>query len=124
MQEFGNRRQKLKADESDEFNETAAWSIVWKAICNSGYHSEEEFEKLPPIIQRAVHSPLQLREWALLENMDGKAITVLQSDFQRAFRTEQKKEKERSRLSADLLKIMDTNSLKIEGGGRIDAKEK
>lgn len=90
----------------DELNETAAWSMVWKAICNSGYHSEEEFAKLPPVIQRAVHSPAQLREWALLENIDGKTITVLQSDFQRAFRVEQQRERERSKLSPDILKLM------------------
>lgn len=90
----------------DGLNETAAWSMVWKAICNSGYHSEEEFAKLPPVIQRAVHSPAQLREWALLENIDGKTITVLQSDFQRAFRVEQQRERERSKLSPDVLKLM------------------
>ena len=90
----------------DGLNETAAWSMVWKAICNSGYHSEEEFAKLPPVIQRAVHSPAQLREWALLENIDGKTITVLQSDFQRTFRAEQQRERERSKLSPDVLKLM------------------
>ena len=101
----------------DGLNETAAWSMVWKAICNSGYHSEEEFAKLPPVIQRAVHSPAQLREWALLENIDGKTITVLQSDFQRAFRVEQQRERERSKLSPGVLKLMrPINNPKIEGG--------
>lgn len=90
----------------DELNETAAWSIAWKAICNSGYHAEEEFAKLPPVIQRTVHSPAQLREWALLENIDGKTITVLQSDFQRAFRMEQQRDRERNKLSPDVLKLM------------------
>ena len=101
----------------DGLNEIAAWSMVWKAICNSGYHSEEEFAKLPPVIQRAVHSPAQLREWALLENIDGKTITVLQSDFQRAFRVEQQRERERSKLSPGVLKLMrPINNPKIEGG--------
>lgn len=90
----------------NDLNETAAWSMVWKAICNSGYHSEEEFAKLPPVIQRAVHSPAQLREWALLENIDGKTITVLQSDFQRTFRVEQQRERERNKLSTDVQKLM------------------
>ena len=100
----------------DGLNETAAWSMVWKAICNSGYHAEEEFAKLPPVIQRAVHSPAQLREWALLENIDGKTITVLQSDFQRTFRVEQQRERERSKLSPDVLKLMrPLNNPQIEG---------
>ena len=99
------KAQDIFAEEND-LNETAAWSLVWKAICNSGYHAEEEFAKLPPVVQRAVHSPAQLREWALLENIDGKTITVLQSDFQRVFRMEQQKEKERRKLGPDVLRLM------------------
>lgn len=107
----------LNNQNEEELNETAAWSIAWKAICNSGYHSEEEFAKLPPVIQRTVHSPAQLREWALLKNIDGKTITVLQSDFQRAFRVEQQRERERSKLSPGVLKLMrHINNPKIEGG--------
>lgn len=104
----GIRKQsaKLKTDDFNDLNETIAWSLAWKAICNSGYHAEEEFAKLPPIIQRAVHSPSQLREWSLLENIDGKTITVLQSDFQRVFRVEQQRERERQKLSPDILKLM------------------
>lgn len=106
----------LNNQNEEELNETAAWSIAWKAICNSGYHAEEEFAKLPPVIQRTVHSPAQLREWALLENIDGKTITVLQSDFQRAFRVEQQRERERSKLSPGVLKLMrPINNPKIEG---------
>ena len=96
----------LNNQNEEELNETAAWSIAWKAICNSGYHAEEEFAKLPPVIQRTVHSPAQLREWALLENIDGKTITVLQSDFQRAFRIEQQQDRERNKLSPDVLRLM------------------
>lgn len=96
----------LNDQNEEELNETAAWYMVWKAICNSGYHADEEFAKLPPVIQRAVHSPAQLREWALLENIDGKTITVLQSDFQRAFRAEKQREREQNKLSPDVLKLM------------------
>lgn len=96
----------LNSQNEEELNETAAWSMVWKAICNSGYHADEEFAKLPPVIQRAVHSPAQLREWALLENIDGKTITVLQSDFQRAFRAEKQREREQNKLSPDVLKLI------------------
>lgn len=100
----------------DDLNEISAWSMVWKAICNSGYHAEEEFAKLPPVIQRTVHSPAQLREWALLENIDGKTITVLQSDFQRTFRVEQRRERERRKLSPDVLQLMQPiNDHLIEG---------
>ena len=90
----------------DDLNETAAWSLVLKAIRRSTYYSDEEFAKLPPVVQRAVSSPRQLREWATLEDVDGKTLTVIQSNFQRTFRAEQQRERERSKLSPDVLKLM------------------
>ena len=76
----GIRKQsaKLKADETDDLNETAAWSLVLKAIRRSTYYSDEEFAKLPATVQRSVASPKQLREWAMLEDVDGKTLTVIQ----------------------------------------------
>ena len=104
----GIRKQsaKLKADETDDLNETAAWSLVLKAIRRSTYYSDEEFAKLPATVQRSVASPKQLREWAMLEDVDGKTLTVIQSNFQRTFRAEQQRERERSKLSPDVLKLM------------------
>lgn len=92
--------------EEDELNETAAWSLVLKAIRRSTYYSDEEFAKLPEVVQRAVSSPRQLREWATLEDVDGKTLTVIQSNFQRTFRTEQQRERERHKLSPDVLRLM------------------
>lgn len=96
----------LNNQNEEELNETAAWSLVLKAIRRSTYYSEEEFAKLPPVVQRAVSSPRQLREWATLEDVDGKTLTVIQSNFQRTFRAEQQRERERSKLSPDVLKLM------------------
>ena len=105
---IGEVREKVKSifAEEDELNETAAWSLVLKAIRRSTYYSDEEFAKLPPVIQRAVASPRQLREWATLEDVDGKTITVIQSNFQRTFRAEQQREREQNKLSSDVLKLM------------------
>lgn len=104
----GIRKQSVKITENAEndLNETEAWSFVLKAIRRSTYYSEEEFLKLPAIIQRSVGSPRQLREWATLEDVDGKTLTVLQSNFQRTFRAEQQRERERNKLSPDVLKLM------------------
>ena len=96
----------LNSHNEYELNETAAWSLVLKAIRRSTYYSEEEFAKLPPIVQRAVSSQRQLREWATLEDVDGKTLTVIQSNFQRTFRVEQQRERERNKLSPDVLKLM------------------
>lgn len=99
------------APQSAELNETEAWEKVSRAIRNSGYHAEEEFAKLPELIQKAVSSPGQLREWALSENVDGKWLSVVQSNFQRTYRAEVQREQERRKLSPDLLKIMDSARL-------------
>lgn len=90
----------------DELNETAAWSLVLKAIRRSTYYSDEEFAKLPPVVQRAVSSPRQLREWAMLEDVDGKTLTVLQSNFQRTFRAEQQREREKQKLGPDVARLI------------------
>jgi len=105
----------LNNQNEEELNETAAWSLVLKAIRRSTYYSEEEFAKLPATVQRAVASPKQLWEWATLEDVDGKTLTVIQSNFQRTFRVEQQRERERNKLSPDVLKLMrPLNNSRIE----------
>lgn len=99
------------APQSDELNETEAWNLVSRAIRNSIYHAEEEFSKLPEIVQKAVSSPGQLEEWAKSGNVDGTWWSVVQSNFQRTYRAEVQREQERRKLSPDLLKIIDTARL-------------
>lgn len=56
---------KLKsATEERPLEASEAWALVDKAIRNSGYYAEEEFEKLPPLVQRAVGSADCLRTMA------------------------------------------------------------
>lgn len=89
----------------DELNEISAWALVWKAIGSSGEYerAERNFRKLPSIVQRAVHSPKQLQEWAMTQNIN---VEVVSSNFMRAFRVEQQSERERKKLSPDVLKLM------------------
>lgn len=70
-----------------ELNEMEAWSLVSKAIRNSGYNSAEEFAKLPSLVQKAVGLPSQLRTWALDESYNEE---VAMSSFQRAYKAELK----------------------------------
>lgn len=63
---------------------TEAWSLVYKAICNGTYHSVEEFNKLPPEVQKAIGSPDNIREMA---SMDNDAMSVEQSHFINAYRS-------------------------------------
>lgn len=68
----------------ESMSELEAWSLVSKAISNSGYHAEEEFDKLPEACQRAVGNPQNLKEWAMMES--DKVATVEQSHFIRNYR--------------------------------------
>lgn len=60
-----------------------AWHLVYKAIGNSTYHSDDEFAKLPEMCQRAVGSPANLREWAQMDTE--KVNTIEQSHFIRSY---------------------------------------
>lgn len=112
----------------NEENEMEAWILVQKAIRNSTYHADEEFAKLPEIVQKAVSHPRQLQEWAIMENIDGRAWNVMQSNFMRTYRAEVEKEKNMRKLSPDLLNLISQkNKEKIgyeQGRTETDAKTK
>ena len=112
----------------NEENEMEAWILVQKAIRNSTYHADEEFAKLPEIVQKAVSHPRQLQEWAIMENIDGRAWNVMQSNFMRTYRAEVEKEKNMRKLSPDLLSLISQkNKEKIgyeQGRTETDAKTK
>lgn len=66
--------------------EMEAWQKVKSAI--NYYRAVEAFEGLPPILQKIVGSPNQLREWAM---MDSETVnSVVQSNFMRSFTAKQK----------------------------------
>lgn len=87
-----------------ELNEIEAWTLVSKALSNGYYGAEEEFAKLPPIVQKAVGSPEQIRLWA---RTDDKSIeTVISSNFMRTYKAEVKRAEEYARLPEDVKALM------------------
>lgn len=72
--------------------EQEAWNLVYKALENSGYHAEEEFKKLPPIVQKIVGGPSALRELCMMP-ID-QINSVVASNFQRSYRARVKHEEE------------------------------
>lgn len=84
----------------EELNEMQAWALVAKAIRNGIYGAEEEFEKLPPAVQRAVGNPGNIREWA---TMDSKSVqSVVQSNVMRTYRSVVAKNNQMQRLPVDV----------------------
>ena len=55
-----------------------AWGLVRKAIANGLYGAKEEYDALPPIVQKVVATPSNLYDWA---NLDSKGLNVVRSTF-------------------------------------------
>lgn len=83
----------------DQMTEMQAWALVSKAVRNSSYNSEEQFRRLPELVQKAVGSASVLKEWALMEE---DKISVAQSQFLRTYRSLQEREKHVDMLSVEL----------------------
>lgn len=88
-----------------ELNEMEAWSLVSKAIRNSGYNSIDEFVKLPPLVQKAVGLPDQLRVWALDENYNEQVVS---SNFIRCYRNELARNDELSKMPTDVKALINS----------------
>ncbi len=100
-----------------ELNEMEAWSLVSKAIRNSGYRYAEEFLKLPEIIQRAVGTPEQLRIWATDEDYNE---TVVMSNFQRSYRLVLNQKDETMKLPGEAQRMISAN----ENPARIEIQDR
>ncbi len=68
----------------DDLTDAEAWALLTKAAGKAGYYAEEEFSKLPPLVQKAVGSAQALREYALMDINEFQ--TVQKSLFQRTYR--------------------------------------
>ena len=102
----------------EEMTPAEAWAIVSKALKNSTYGAEEEFESLPPDIQCFVGSPNQLREWALMEAETVQS--VIGSNFQRSFRIRQAHDRDMEKLPGDVRKFIAGYAANI---GRLESGE-
>ena len=87
-----------------ELSEMEAWSLVRKAIGNGNYGSVEEFEKLPPTVQKAVGSADMIKRWAMSDS--NEVSTVIQSNFLRSYRTAVKSDEEYAKMPEDVKKLI------------------
>ena len=75
-----------------------------RAVQNGIYGSQKEFDALPPVVQKCVGSPGQLKEWAMLD--EDVVASVVASNFQRSYRARAAQAKEFLALPADVRKAM------------------
>lgn len=109
----------IKLQQPDEMTELEAWGLIRKAVSNGIYGSKKEFEALPPVLQRLVGSPNQLKEWAMMD--EEVVASVVASNFQRSYKARAASERELLALPADVRQTMERLSagmdMKMIGGG-------
>ena len=97
-----------------ELNELEAWSIVRKALRNCGYNAEQEFAKLPTVVQKTVGTPQQLKIWACDSEFNENVVS---SNFIKTYRTEVKRATELNKMPSDvrkLIEMVNTNSVSAQ----------
>lgn len=98
-----------------ELDGMAAWGLVSKALRNGTYGAVEEFNKLPPLVRRAVGMPDNLKNWA---TSDYQTIeTVIQSNFLRTYETIVKRANEINRMPDNIKSLIEktnANSYKAQ----------
>lgn len=110
-----------KIEKPEELNEMEAWALVSRAIRNGYYGAEKEFEKLPPLVQKAVGTPGQLRNWS---QTDTESIeNVVQSNFMRTYRTVVKSSQEIARMPESIRNLIEQTGQKMLGAKEIHTPE-
>jgi len=85
----------------ESMSELEAWGLVRRSIGRSGYYYDEEYAKLPPLIQKAVGNARNLKEWALMPT--DQVDSVIQSHFVRNYRASVQRAHDNEKLSPVLL---------------------
>ena len=109
------KEQMAKFSAPDVLSEQQAWALVEKATRNGSYGFKKEFDKLPPIVQRVVGRPEQIRAWA---GLDAEEVqTVVASNFMRSYRAEAEKERENQKLSQPLRDMIERKNERLLSDG-------
>ena len=94
-----------------QINAMEAWGLVSNALRNGYYNSKEEFDKLPPLVQKAVGSASNLQHWSM---SDEEAVeTVIASNFKKAYEVECKREQELQRMPLNIRTMIEGVNQKL-----------
>ena len=95
----------------EEMTEQEAISLIIKATQNGYYGSENEFNKLPPILQRLVGHPSQLRAWSQMDEREVQ--TVVASNLMRSYRAIAQKEELQQTLPSSVKAMLEQASKRM-----------
>lgn len=97
----------------NKLNDIDAWLLVRKACRNSLYHSDEEYAKLPPIVQKVVGSASVLRQYAMCESRE---MQFIETQFKKDYKTAVQRERENACLPLNIKKAIGvSDTLRLEG---------
>lgn len=97
-----DRKIAQNVEKPERLSPMVAWNLVYKAICNSNYNSEEEFRKLPEECKKVIGSPDLLK---MLAKEDIKTVnSVHQSLFQRIYESDSKRQADEFRMKIEQVK--------------------
>lgn len=99
----------IQAPVQEDISELEAWSLVCKALSNSGYNAESEFEKLPPLCQKAIGNPANLHEMALMDN--DTVNSVEQSHFIRNYRAALDRKRADAQVAPNVMQLINNMRL-------------
>lgn len=88
-----------------DLSEIEAWSLVSKALRRSLYYADEEYDKLPEVIKKAVGSSRELYDWA---TTDIKTVeNVIASNFMRTYKQELARARELRKIPANVRALLE-----------------
>lgn len=88
-----------KVGDLAQMDDATALAKFRKALSRSTYHSQEEFDKLEPTLQKAIGSADMLHFWATDEN---NKVSVIESNFLNNYRQVCKRQKEYRKMPKEL----------------------
>ena len=94
-------------EQPQELTEMEAWALVSRALRNGYYGAEQEFAKLPQLVQKTVGQPSQLKYWAVTDQ--DSIENVVQSNFMRSYRVVVAREKETAKLPTEIKALIESN---------------
>ena len=90
----------------NDLSDAEAWALVSRAASKAGYYAEEEFNKLPLLVQKAIGNAQALKEYAMMDLDEFQ--TVQKSLFQRTYRGLIEQERNMEKTGSGLVRLVKT----------------
>lgn len=99
-------------ESENKMDDSEVWKIIYNAVCRSSYKAEEDFNNFPPIIQRVVGSPNQLREWGQtsIDIVNGSVKTSVMINYHNIVKEEKVKNRMPNNSLSQIEKLAGKNT--------------